>query len=889
MIDLYVNLPSKNRFRRPTTYVSSGYKSRRMAIDRNVPLVTNVKCAKLLLEAIVRKPSLEINSVDFKTSHQTFSFPGLISVQTFVPGVAKAGSNDLAVVSEAASRAGFTSLQILPQGVGAQVDSAAALAVAQRNAAGKASCDYFFGVAASASNADSLGNDAIASGARSLFVPSSFASSVNKVAAVSAHFAAWPADKPIVTDAKTTDLASILLLTSLHGRNVHVTNVKTRDDIQLIALSKERGLQVTCDVAVYSLFFTKEQFAGATCLPTADDQKALWANLAVIDTFSIGTIPYQLALDLNQEVSPCTGIEETLPLLLGAVSDGRLTLEDITLRLHDNPRAIFDLPEQPSTLVDVDTNRTTSFSAPKGCWSPLTGNKVSGVVHRVVIDGKAVFIDGVSSPSPSGQDLSSAAPSRARKLARRPSRPVVSSPMQPSASGPAALRSPTLKSAEPFQPLSFTSGASAGSSSREAHRPFANLQPHASFHRKHVLSVKQYTREDLHAIFSLASEMRNQVERYGSVDTLRGRVISTMFFEPSTRTSTSFEAAMKRCGGDVTVVNADTSSVTKGESLADTVRTLGCYTDAIVLRHPAVGSAKTAAKYSPVPIINAGDGIGEHPTQSLLDVFTMREELGSVNGMTITMSASPLSFRSLPPDPRLILLPPPLPAVGDLKNGRTVHSLVRVLSLYNVTLNFVSPPALAMPEAVTQAARKAGITVKECVNLDEVIASSDVLYVTRVQKERFSSEAEYESVKVRRSSLSSPASPPPLDLTSPLASPPRRTCSSSTTRCSRAPSRRPSSCTRSPASTRSTPRSTLTAGRPTSGRCASASLSAWPSSPWSSAKPLAVPTFPLPLSLSFARSLACSIPHKRLPPHCTLSTTLNHTPPKNKEARSLSL
>jgi carbamoyl-phosphate synthase/aspartate carbamoyltransferase len=134
--------------------------------------------------------------------------------------------------------------------------------------------------------------------------------------------------------------------------------------------------------------------------------------------------------------------------------------------------------------------------------------------------------------------------------------------------------------------------------------------------------------------------MRNQVERSGSVDSLRGRVLCTLFYEPSTRTSASFEAAMKRCGGEVVQVNASTSSVVKGESLADTIRTVGCYSDAIVLRHPTVGSSKAAAKTSPVPVINAGDGIGEHPTQSLLDVFCIREELGSVNGITVTLSMS---------------------------------------------------------------------------------------------------------------------------------------------------------------------------------------------------------------------------------------------------------
>ena len=159
-----------------------------------------------------------------------------------------------------------------------------------------------------------------------------------------------------------------------------------------------------------------------------------------------------------------------------------------------------------------------------------------------------------------------------------------------------------------------------------------------AFSRRHILSVKQFNREDLHGLFSLASEMRTQVERTGSVDTLRGRVLCTLFYEPSTRTSASFEAAMKRCGGEVVQVTASTSSVVKGESLADTIRTVGCYSDAIVLRHPDIGSSKSAAKSSPVPIINAGDGIGEHPTQSLLDVFCIREELGSVNGITVTLS-----------------------------------------------------------------------------------------------------------------------------------------------------------------------------------------------------------------------------------------------------------
>lgn len=138
---------------------------------------------------------------------------------------------------------------------------------------------------------------------------------------------------------------------------------------------------------------------------------------------------------------------------------------------------------------------------------------------------------------------------------------------------------------------------------------------HPAFHRHHILSVKQFSHRDVHELFQRAQEMQLQVERNGILSVLKGKVIATVFYEPSTRTCSSFDAAMKRCGGEVVNVNVDSSSVLKGESLPDTIRTLGCYADAIVIRHPDVGSSQLAAKYSPVPIINAGDGIGEHPTQ----------------------------------------------------------------------------------------------------------------------------------------------------------------------------------------------------------------------------------------------------------------------------------
>ena len=239
-----------------------------------------------------------------------------------------------------------------------------------------------------------------------------------------------------------------------------------------------------------------------------------------------------------------------------------------------------------------------------------------------------------------------------------------------------------------------------------------------------ILSVSQFTRESLAYIFGVAEEMREMVELIGSADLLRGYVLACLFYEPSTRTSSSFIAAMERLGGGVIPITQGVqySSVSKGESLPDTVRTLEQYADAIVLRHPEVSSSKVAADYASVPVINGGDGTGEHPTQALLDLFTIQEELGHIDGLRVAM-------------------------VGDLKYGRTVHSLTRLLSMYDVEIHLVSPEILRLPLDQTNELRDKDIPVRETYHVADVISIADVLYVTRVQKERFSDLSQYEEVR----------------------------------------------------------------------------------------------------------------------------------------------
>lgn len=238
-----------------------------------------------------------------------------------------------------------------------------------------------------------------------------------------------------------------------------------------------------------------------------------------------------------------------------------------------------------------------------------------------------------------------------------------------------------------------------------------------------ILSVKQFDRALLEAVFGVAHEMKEMVRRIGTFDLLKGKILANLFYEPSTRTSSSFVAAMERLGGSVISINeVHYSSVSKGESLPDTVRTLESYADLIVLRHPETGAAALAAQYARKPIINAGDGIGEHPTQALLDLFTIREELGRIDGLTVTM-------------------------LGDLKYGRTVHSLARLLAVFNIRLNYVSPDILPMPPEIIQEIEATGTLQQSYRDLAAVLPETDVLYVTRVQKERFADLNEYEAVK----------------------------------------------------------------------------------------------------------------------------------------------
>ena len=241
---------------------------------------------------------------------------------------------------------------------------------------------------------------------------------------------------------------------------------------------------------------------------------------------------------------------------------------------------------------------------------------------------------------------------------------------------------------------------------------------------KDILRADQLSVAEVNLIMETAARFEGVLQAGGRLQNMAGKVLATLFYEPSTRTRLSFETAMLRLGGQViSVAEAkSSSSAAKGETLFDTGKMIEAYSDVAVIRHPVVGSAQELADGSSVPVINGGDGAGQHPTQALLDLYTIRKEKGRVEGLTVALA-------------------------GDLKNGRTVHSLSTLLANFGVRFYFVAPQALSMPAEITAGLRQRGVEIVETTDLAEAAAKSDVLYMTRIQKERFADPAEYERLK----------------------------------------------------------------------------------------------------------------------------------------------
>lgn len=784
--DLVINLSMRNSGgRRLSSFVTRGYRTRRLAVDYSVPLIIDIKCTKLFVEAlrlIKAAPPVKTH-VDCMTSQKLIRLPGLIDIHVHLREPGATHKEDFSSGTAAALAGGVTMVCAMPN-TNPAITDAATFSLAQKLAAAGARCDFALFLGACSENTGSLAPIASSAAGLKMYLNDTYSQlKMDNVSLWMEHFEKWPAHLPIVAHAENQTVAAILMVAQLYKRSVHICHVAKKEEILIIKAAKQKGIRVTCEVAPHHLFLCLDDLERLgdkrgqvrPMLGTREDLQALWDNLDVIDCFATDHAPHSVEEKEGPNPPPgYPGLETMLPLLLTAVSEGRLTIDDIIQRLYENPRKIFSLPVQENTYIEVDLEHEwlvpQSMQFTKSKWTPFEGMKLKGAVRRVVLRGEVAYIDGqVLVPAGYGQDVrkwapplvTAAQPAPAKEIVKTPERhrhvtmqseTIRSRAPSPRRVGPTGdtrfhLPPRTHRSSDPGLPAEEQKDR-AGKKPPDADLatiqdgythppPIPRLMspqnmsmqsvPHVPtsplLHPligQHILSVKQFSKNQMSHLFNVAHTLRMLVQKERSLDILKGKVMASMFFEASTRTSSSFAAAMHRLGGSVITFSETTSSSQKGESLADSVQTMSGYSDVMVLRHPEPGAVELAAKHCRKPVINAGDGVGEHPTQALLDIFTIREELGTVNGMTITM-------------------------VGDLKHGRTVHSLACLLTQYRINLRYVTPRSLRMPSKIIHFVASKGIKQEEFDSIEEALPDTDVLYMTRIQKERFESKEEYDN------------------------------------------------------------------------------------------------------------------------------------------------
>ncbi|NXH14339.1 PYR1 protein, partial [Bucco capensis] len=764
--EMVINLSMRNSgSRRLSSFVTKGYRTRRLAVDYSVPLIIDIKCTKLFVEALGQiraAPPLKMH-VDCMTSQKLIRLPGLIDVHVHLREPGGTHKEDFSSGTAAALAGGITMVCAMPNTSPAITDGAS-FALVQKLAEAGARCDFALFLGASPDNAGSLGALARAAAGLKMYLNETFSSlRVDDVLLWMEHFEQWPRHLPIVVHAERQTVAAVLMVAQLYQRPVHICHVARREEILLIKAAKQKGIPVTCEVAPHHLFLCRDDLgrlgegraAVRPALGTRQDLEALWENIDTIDCFATDHAPHTLEEKQGKEPPPgYPGLETMLPLLLTAVSEGRLTVEDIVQRLYENPRKIFGLPAQEDTYVEVDLEHewiipsATAFS--KACWTPFEGMKVKGTVRRVVLRGEVAYIDGQVLVSPGyGQDVKkwpSAAVLAPHTAPAKESTKVlgvtawVGVPRRAVPAGEGHFHLPPRihrasdpglpaedardkagrKAAEAdpaviqdgyfFPPLPFPRQASPQGAPHIQTSPLLHLLV-----GQHILSVQQFSKNEMSHVFNIAHTLRMLVQKERSLDILKGKVMASMFYEASTRTSSSFAAAMSRLGGSVLSFSEATSSVQKGESLADSVQTMCCYADVLVLRHPQPGAVEVRGHWEPCP---SGGGGGD-----------------------LAVGLKGTGWGWGPSSPVLL----GITMVGDLKHGRTVHSLARLLTQYRVSLRYVTPPSLRMPPDITSFVASKGIKQEEFGSIEEALPDTDVLYMTRIQKERFQLAEEYEA------------------------------------------------------------------------------------------------------------------------------------------------
>lgn len=690
VVKFVINVSMLDRLKLPYDDKSRGYKMRRVAIDNKVGLLTDVKSSKLFIDALFKWRGVTVKgSIDSMNSNRIIKLPGLIDPHVHIREPGDVWKGDWNSETAAALSGGITTVFVMPNTKPPIVDLESLNLI--RECANKSSrCRYGIILGATMDNHDKLEEimEKSPEGVVGLkmYLDQTYTGSdlqFTDWAMVEKHFAYWRWDQPIIVHTEYDNLLKIMGLVSLYRRRVHIAHAHSKQVMEVIKKAKEMGLPVSCEVTPHHLLLNKKTCCRGVKPPLSEDEERLEDYMEWIDCFATDHAPH---LPHESGCPGYPGLETALSLML------RYGVDLVKEKMYTNVVKLFGIKENEKRKGDwIEVDLDQKWIVPKELrhskskWTPYSGMELTGLVRRVFIDGKLSYID--------NQIIKKAGTGK-----------------MVSVSYPKILDTCVEKEI-----------IEENEEELEIKNNIITKRGDGYFKHKMILKSEQFSKEDLRYLFTKASELRKLYKKGESINCLNGKLIGVLFYEPSTRTHGSFVAGVRRLGGEIVEIQENSSSIKKGETLEDTIKCLESYVDCIVLRGRD-GYCDRAANVAKVPIINAGDGVGEHPTQALLDIYTIREERGTVNGLTVTI-------------------------IGDLKNGRTTHSLAKLLCLYNVRLRYVSVDELRMPDYVKRYVEERGIEQSEHSDLNEIIEKTDVLYVTRIQKERFSEIGKYEKIK----------------------------------------------------------------------------------------------------------------------------------------------
>lgn len=572
---------------------------------------------------------------DCMTSRNIIKLPGFIDVHVHVREPGATYKEDFESCTSAALAGGVTMICAMPNTNPPVIDRTSYDYVSTL-ARVSARCDYALFVGASTNNCDTAAEIAPQAAALKMYLNETFTTlKLDDMTVWQKHLQNWPKKMPICAHAEREKTGAIILMASLLDRPIHICHVARKEEILIIKAAKERGLKVTCEVCPQHLFLSTDdiqrigkgraEVRPVLCSP--EDQAELWNNMDIIDIFATDHAPHSVQEKDSEKPPPgYPGLETILPLLLNAVHQGRITLDDLINKFHKNPRKIFNLPEQWNTYVEVDMDyewtipKALEFSKSK--WTPFAGMRVCGAIHRVTLRGEIAYVEGqVLVPPGFGQNVRDwPAPKKqpfvgTEKVEKEISRPNSSldiystldvsrhSDLELEQIEPVKVENRLnvhfnegIRSVSPLPPQTTMRQRCDSSSYPQT---VISQRQRSDLFGKSILTVDTFGKDTLNDIFNLAQFMKTSVNK-GRVldDILRGKVMASIFYEVSTRTSCSFAAAMQRLGGSVIHTDATSSSAKKGESLEDSVTIMASYADVVVLRHPEPGAVAVSQYFA---------------------------------------------------------------------------------------------------------------------------------------------------------------------------------------------------------------------------------------------------------------------------------------------------